>query len=77
MVICNPGEPICILTTELSSTFFSRGMNVVGEGEVPFQYGTDPLPGLQDTTADSGFAGRAKVSLQFTTISPDDRSSVI
>jgi len=76
LVICNPGEPICVLTTELSSIFFSRGMNVVAEGEVLFQYGTDPLPGLQDTTVDSGFAGRAKVSLKFTTISPDDSSSV-
>lgn len=77
--ICNAGEPLCALKTELSEDFFDKNLEVVGKGEVLLQYGTDPripattdnrrrsLQDQTDPTVDAGFAGRADVQISFRT----------
>jgi hypothetical protein len=73
--ICNAGEPLCVLKTKLSRAFFDQRTNVIGEGELVLQYGTEPrarvltgralLQDEDDPKMDPGFAGRVKVSIQF------------
>ena len=74
--ICNAGEPLCVLKTKLSTAFFDQRTNVIGEGELVLQYGTEPrarvltgralLQDEGDPKMDPGFAGRVKVSIKFT-----------
>ncbi len=77
MYICNAGEPLCAIKTELSENFFNKNLDVTGVGEVLLQYGTEPrirpssARNLQteqfDPTVDAGFAGRSNVTLTFVT----------
>lgn len=77
LFICNAGEPLCALKTELAENFFDKNLNVTCVGEVLLQYGIEPRTRpstsrmLQseesDPTVDAGFAGRSNVTLTFTT----------
>jgi hypothetical protein len=76
LMLCNSGEPICAFKTVLSDKFFESEEQVTGNGEIHLQFGTDP--GVPQTRrakvvmhrevqiTDAGFAGAAKVFVDFT-----------
>eukprot|EP00934_Nitzschia_sp_Nitz4_P000058 Nitzschia sp. Nitz4//scaffold31_size150131//120675//123552//NITZ4_002848-RA/size150131-augustus-gene-0.23-mRNA-1//-1//CDS//3329547719//58//frame0 len=77
--ICTAGQTMCVIKTFLESRFFDEDIPVSGYGDILLQYGTDMEVTrrarvlwrdeggrrLEDTIADSGYAGRSTVSVSF------------
>ena len=65
MLICSPGNSVCVFSTLLTEEFFEEDGEITGEGEVYLQFGRDGQPtltsfrmrNLQITNSDAAFAG--------------------
>jgi hypothetical protein len=73
LLLCNPGDDICIFKTMLDSAFYKGNGKVDGTGEAYLQFGREgiittrraKIRGLQIANTDSAFAGASEVSFKF------------
>jgi hypothetical protein len=84
LLLCNPGDPICVFKTTLKKGYFDRNGTIIGTGEVYLQFGNDASGGgrrakmvpRQTQITDAAFAGASEITLQFdvlqTLVVPED-----
>jgi hypothetical protein len=79
LLLCSPGDDMCVFKTTLATAFYKGDSIVEGTGEVYLQFGREStittrranIRGLQITNSDSEFAGASEVSFEFNVV-PDD-----
>lgn len=82
LLLCNPGDEMCVLKTTLAAAFYKGDGQVDGTGEVYLQFGREStitsrrakIRGLQITNSDSAFAGASEISFGFNVDAYSDKT---